>query len=84
MKTTNNTKAIYTNGVSFFTMEDYAKRQGAVSVNGIRLHGEWTREQVRAAHANGSIHRVFGMGDTKHLTGLAMRRGTNVGSFEIR
>ncbi len=79
-----NTKTIYTNGACLFTMENYSKAAGACHVNGITIHGQWDAHKVRAAHANGSLHRVYGIGDSRHLTGLAMRRGMNIDGFEVR
>ena len=84
MSTSNTTtKTVYTNGVCLFTLENFGRNTGAVRVNGISIHGHFTRQQARVAHSNGSLHRVFGLGDTKHLTALAMRRGMRLEGFEV-
>ena len=75
-------KTIYTNGTSLFTRENYSRAAGVSHENGITIHGTVTREQARVMHSNGSLHYVFGIGDSKVLAG-GLNRKMKVGGFEV-
>lgn len=77
------TVKIFTNGISFFTMENYQWTAAISEANGISLYKEVSVRQKRAMHANGSLHYVFGSGDRKVLKGAALKRGMKLGQFEV-
>ena len=79
MKTT-----IYTNGKQLFTLENYGKTAGVCYQNGITIHSTVSKLKARAMHSKGALLYVFGIGDTKALTGAKLVRGAKIGNFEIR
>lgn len=78
MKTT----TIYTNGKSLFTLENYSKSAGVSHANEITIHSEVSKLKARAMHSNGSLHYVFGIGDTKAIAGISLKRG-KIAQFQI-
>jgi hypothetical protein len=77
-----NTKTIYTNGKSLFTLENYSKSAGVSHANQITIHSVVTIRKARAMHSNGSLHYILGTGDSKHIAGLSLKRG-QVSTFKI-
>lgn len=75
--------AIYTNGISKFTLENYDKVSGVCHVHGITKVEEVSIQMKRAMHSKGQIHYVIGIGDRKHLSGIPLKRGMEIGGFEI-
>lgn len=76
-------RTIFTNGISFFTLENYSPSAGVCHANGITIHKKVSPLRAKALHSNGTLHYVTGIGDTKHIKDLKMRRGLKIGSFEI-
>jgi len=74
---------IFTNGISFFTLENYSPSAASSEANGISFHKEVSKGMARAMHANGSLHYIFGYGDRKVLKGAALKRGMKLSGFEI-
>jgi hypothetical protein len=77
-----NAKTIYTNGKSLFTLENYSKSAGVSHANQITIHSVVTIRKARAMHSNGSLHYIFGTGDSKDIAGLSLKRG-QVSTFKI-
>lgn len=78
-----NTVRTYTNGISFFTLENYCKTSAASPVNGITFHKEVSREKARFLHSNGALHYIHGIGDRKELKGVKLNRNMKLKSFKI-
>jgi hypothetical protein len=76
-------KTIYTNGISLFTLENYSPASGVCHANGVTIHQRVTKRQARALHANGSLHYVYGIGDSIVIKGRPLKRGMNAGSFNV-
>lgn len=74
---------IYTNGKSLFTLPDYSPAAGVCHANGITMHSVVPQCRARVMHANGALHRVYGIGDSKELAGVTMKRGDKLGPFEV-
>ena len=83
-KTTSKMYTIYTNGTSLFTLENYSPASGVCHVNGITIHRQVTHGQARHLHANGGLHYVFGIGDSRALKGVGLKRGMSIGAFEVK
>ena len=83
-KTTSKMYTIYTNGTSLFTLENYSPASGVCHVNGITIHRQVTHGQARRLHANGGLHYVFGIGDSRALKGVGLKRGMSIGAFEVK
>ena len=77
-----NTTTIYTNGKSLFTLENYSKSAGVSHANQITIHSVVSKLKARSMHSNGSLHYVFGTGDTKAISGISLKRG-QVSTFKI-
>lgn len=77
------TVAIYTNGKSLFTFENYDKAAGVSHVNGITLHDQVSKNKARAMHESGQLHYVLGMGDRKVLKGISLSRKMSFDQFEV-
>lgn len=74
---------IYSNGISLFSLPNYSPAAGACHVNGITIHSTVDQLKARAMHANGAMHRVYGIGDSKALQRVALKRGMKLGSFAV-
>lgn len=74
---------IYTNGKSLFTLEDYGKTAGVCHPLNITLHSEVSKITARAMHSKGELHYIFGIGDRKVLSGVALNRKMELENFEI-
>ncbi|WP_372938716.1 hypothetical protein [Seonamhaeicola sp.] len=77
------TTRIYTNGISLFTLENYDKTAGVCHPLNITLHSEVSKLTARAMHERGQLHYVFGIGDRKELSGVALNRKMKLENFEI-
>jgi len=77
-----NATTIYTNGKSLFTLENYSKSAGVSHANQITIHSVVTLRKARAMHSTGSLHYVFGTGDTKDIAGISLRKG-QISTFKI-
>ena len=75
--------AIFTNGKSLFTLENYGKTAGVCHSHGITLHKEVSRNVARAMHTNGTLHYVIGMGDRSVLKGVSLKRKQKLGNFDV-
>lgn len=75
--------AIYTNGKSLFTLDNYDKVAGVSFANEISLYKEVNTLTARAMHSKGTLHYVSGMGDRKMLKGVSLKRNQTIGSFSI-
>lgn len=80
MKTT---KTIYTNGKSLFTLANYDKVSGHCEAHGIQFHSEVSLLTARAMHEKGKLHYVYGIGDRKELSNVALNRSMKLQNFEI-
>ena len=79
MKTT----AIYTNGHSLFTLENYGKTAGINHNLNIELHSEVSTLKARKMHENGLLHYIFGTGDMSVLSDVSINRKMKLKRFEI-
>ena len=77
------TTRIYTNGFSLFTLENYDKTAGVCHPLNITLHSEVSKLKARAMHERGQLHYVFGIGDRKEISGVALNRKMKLKNFEI-
>lgn len=76
------TTTIYTNSKSLFTLENYSKSAGVCHANQITIHSVVSKLKARSMHSNGSLHYVFGTGDSKHIAGISLKRG-QISTFKI-
>ena len=83
MNTTKPTYTIYTNGVALFTLEDYSPAAGVCLTNGITLHKQMTHREMTRMHKAGSLHYIYGIGDSAALKG-GLKRGRTYGAFTVR
>tara|TARA_Y100000310_G_C20476554_1_gene712699 strand:- start:371 stop:613 length:243 start_codon:yes stop_codon:yes gene_type:complete len=79
MKTTK----IYTNGISLFTLENYDKAAGVCHSLKITFYGEVSKLQARSMHERGRLHYIFGIGDRRELSGVAINRKMSLKNFKI-
>lgn len=74
---------IYTNGKSHFTLEGYDKMAGVSHENGITYAKSVSHITAMSLHGNGSLHYVEGIGDRKCLSGISLKRGMELGNFNV-
>ncbi len=77
------TTRIYTNGISLFTLENYDKTSGVCRPLNITFHSEVSKLTGRAMHERGQLHYIFGIGNRKELSGVALNRKMKLKNFQI-
>ena len=77
------TKNIYTNGTSLFTLENYSLTAGMCHPHNITLHGKLSKIEARAMHERGQLHYITGSGDRKEIAGIALNRKLKLKNFKI-
>ena len=77
------TTRIYTNGKSLFTLENYDKTSSVCHHLNITFHSVVSKLTARAMHSNGKLHYIFGIGDRREISGIALNRKMKLTNFKI-